>query len=1347
MKKFKESLHIFSPKNKSDDKVSESTKKAIYELGNEIEDNFDEDVENIKFNADDISSFFVKNNELENEKEVSEDSNNRTHQVGNMERKAEYEKMEILFDPITCGPYICCMVILSKKENVEIEFIHPNIFDFHEKEYLSQRGKKKKKVKMITPFNVWNRYKGDWVGDVKLLILERMYLFKETTTRNILCDFYNYKSCKNYHEYNILYSVSGNRYYMISFNYLQDNRYKEIIIISQIPHFDFIYAKFFPVMQSFVGMDKNENIYEETNMRKNSEGNIQNKGETKNNYEKLVIFFDNLIRSKVFEEMRFMDYYVHLSKDIENINNIKMKNILIFLKAVLLEKKIVIVCSNKGNGCRMLLLFLSFIPDIINFGFNVKSYQEKFEEWTNLRLPLILFHEKYVLLLHINNLELFNEYTYEKSYLISTNTDSDVYNYVKNKLDLLYDLDKDELIVKSENLVNALTLTKYENNYLKSIHSIFQSLINFSSLFFEMTKQNGIIISGNTGTNSSKTSSIHNSTGIAISSVYPNCDDKLENNSNTIDDVIHSHVCAYKNGEKRHLDSVGYVTHCGKTNSFCINKEVEINILQHENNKRNLGIKKENMLEEEMTYDEKNVRNRSNQNGENNNFCHDEGERKCHLENGKFDYPSVEDTYIDDEDDICIIDSKSINYNKKMEPLDCIENNENIERKKISSLKDNRENDKVQEKYISDLRNHFHIYFKNFFLLSKEHFEEGKKELREEYELNYNNYFLEIWQKTRNYNYFIEKDFKINKFLKIAEENNVLFDKEKMEDYKFVDDLLIIEKRDHVESERNIEKNLKDVLLISLKGYVYEGTFSILKNCKEGLGKFVYNMHNITFQGEWENDQINGSGHLLYNNKFKYFGNFKNNLFSGNGLFVDNLLNQYEGEFLNGSFNGNGKLIFNKNTYIGIFKNNNLIGKGKILHKNGLIYTGEIKNFLPHGYGFLSYNNNTVFEGYFVQGKKNGNGFLTINQNSMSNGVFCIEGKWSNDQPVLRKKFHILFPNKDKYIGKIYIFSHAWEKVNSKCQNLWNDQYTICEKINQQLFEMKRLIETKIGLINHCGKKPPPVPILEDVEKGFANISNENNTDPTMHQRNVLFTYCEKNNSEGQNLDTQSVGSAKLKCSVRNTISTSVENVDNKVKYFSQDEDPNLDLTEHGKKKMLNEKLENALKAKERKILRTYFEILDKYWIYNIEKKLGKNKDVVEYLMEKNILLIPHREGLSIICDKNKTKENYDGNFCLGLKHGYGISVYDNINRYEGYWYRGMKHGHGILYEGDNIYYGHFNYDKLIQKEEILPEQVSKFKPKKEDTSNMKKGRGHFLINQSFFDYRSFLSSTVCHYL
>ncbi|KYO02308.1 putative MORN repeat protein, partial [Plasmodium gaboni] len=1277
----------------------------------------------------------------------------------NIYKRLQDKKIKTLFDTSICGPYICCIFILSKKENVNIEYIYPHI-DINEKNIILQI---ENETKVVTPFNVWYRYKGEWKEDIENFLIERIFLLKEmNTSSNVL---YNLNiECSSNNEYNILYGNSGNRYYSIVIDYLEENIYKEIMIISQIPYYNFISWKFLTVMESFL-IDKE--------------------------FKKLKNFVDSFSEdNNIFEKITFDDYYLNLSNNMEQLKNMKLENILIFLKALLLEKKIVISCSKKEMGCKYVLLFLSFIPDIINLGFNIKNYEDKFEEWIKLKLPLILFHETYVLLLHIDNLKLFNNYTCSKNYFISTTIDSDVYKDVQNNADLLYDVDKDSLVINNDNLMNVLKLTKFENNHINKIHSIFKSFFNFSSLIFENIKPNETLINlqninySNTNNiisnfnrineklfcnqNDNISLTINNSNMNNINNINNNSNDEDDNNNNDGADIVYTkslcdmktiNMDDYKNNEDKSLSNLGNIPNEIKGENQ-MEKMKEEKVL----NGTTCGTMNENS-ELYMNEDISNGNN-ININNNNNNKCYRDS---FHLNDS---FPSNECNYenfelIDDEDDIYIINlkeeySEQVNFMKDIERS---ESNYNTTEK----MKGLKRNDEL-EKYVIDIRNHFHIYFNELFTLSKEYFEEGMKEKKNVYEENYNNLFIEMWEETTNFHSFIEKDHKINKFLKIAEENNILFDKRNLEKYTFINDLLIIEKGEYYNETIN-NNNLKEVLIISLKGYVYEGTYCFLKNCKEGLGKFVSNIYDITFQGEWHNDQINGSGHLYHKN-FKYFGKFKNNLFTENGIFVDNLLNQYEGEFLNGYFNGNGKLIYNKNTYIGIFKNNNLIGQGKILYNNGSVYTGEIKNFLPHGYGFLSYDDSAIFEGYFIEGKKCGNGFLTLKCNDASNNIFSIEGKWENDEPVMRKSFHIVFPNKDKYIGKIYILPNS--KRNNKYKFIADD--TMVNIIEKKLNNVNQLIETIFNFMNHTtndNKKLEHVTtdmITQEQRKYYLNvpypaedINNVSNTINDQNGNNKSITSNPQSISVHQKInDYQNDDNYEIRNS---SILNSIDNPEDYSSFKKKDSLPIIFLeenqtsiefngtykdsddsenAENEQNKFLKEKLETFINNKKKKILKNIFDILDQNWlINNTEKKLNKNKNIVEYLQQKKLFIVPHRKGLSIY---NKKKENYNGKFCLGMKHGYGIYVYDHINRYEGYWFRGMKHGYAILYEGDHIYYAHFNYDKLISKDIILPQNLDKYKPKKE-TSKVKVYNNEFLINQSFFNFKDFISTVVCNYL
>ncbi|EAA19254.1 hypothetical protein, partial [Plasmodium yoelii yoelii] len=179
-----------------------------------------------------------------------------------------------------------------------------------------------------------------------MLILERIYLFNEFNSDNTLLYFNNDKTNVFNKEYNIMYGDSGNRYYIISLNYFENCKYKEIIIISQIPYYDFIYTRFIPVAQSLIMNTVKEKKEEDNNEKvEKFDMNIDKRGDYENdiiidnsgdriNYEKLKNFVDYFNTGKILEYITYEDYYVSLENSIENVNNMKIKNILIFLKAI-----------------------------------------------------------------------------------------------------------------------------------------------------------------------------------------------------------------------------------------------------------------------------------------------------------------------------------------------------------------------------------------------------------------------------------------------------------------------------------------------------------------------------------------------------------------------------------------------------------------------------------------------------------------------------------------------------------------------------------------------------------------------------------------------------------------------------------------------------------------------------------------------------------------------------------------------------------------------------------------------------------------------------------------------------
>lgn len=229
--------------------------------------------------------------------------------------------------------------------------------------------------------------------------------------------------------------------------------------------------------------------------------------------------------------------------------------------------------------------------------------------------------------------------------------------------------------------------------------------------------------------------------------------------------------------------------------------------------------------------------------------------------------------------------------------------------------------------------------------------------------------------------------------------------KEKFPDYEQTDDKMITEKiynneKDvemYYNGEYNEKLRLKNgrgklVLIKNEKKYFYNGIWrndnltkgkiyysngdiyegEINNYLRNGKGKFISDSE--TYEGNWEDDQKNGEGTLIYKDGSKYKGNFKNNQFNGQGKIESNDGFYYSGEFLN----------------------NQMDGKGFLKGSNGHIYNGDFKNGLFHGEGEFKWINQSkveIYKGSYSFGKKDGIGTFTLSDGNI------YKGEWKSGNP------------------------------------------------------------------------------------------------------------------------------------------------------------------------------------------------------------------------------------------------------------------------------------------------------------------------------------------------------------
>ena len=95
------------------------------------------------------------------------------------------------------------------------------------------------------------------------------------------------------------------------------------------------------------------------------------------------------------------------------------------------------------------------------------------------------------------------------------------------------------------------------------------------------------------------------------------------------------------------------------------------------------------------------------------------------------------------------------------------------------------------------------------------------------------------------------------------------------------------------------------------------------------------NSMNITYKGEWKDNQWNGQGTTTWGDRYS--------------------IAKYVGEYKNGKRNGEGVLTSNGNRYVGEWKNSRKHGQGSFTYKNGNKYVGQFKADRRHGQGTLIY--------------------------------------------------------------------------------------------------------------------------------------------------------------------------------------------------------------------------------------------------------------------------------------------------------------------------------------------------------------------------------------------------------
>ncbi|XP_065670993.1 MORN repeat-containing protein 1 isoform X3 [Hydra vulgaris] len=195
-----------------------------------------------------------------------------------------------------------------------------------------------------------------------------------------------------------------------------------------------------------------------------------------------------------------------------------------------------------------------------------------------------------------------------------------------------------------------------------------------------------------------------------------------------------------------------------------------------------------------------------------------------------------------------------------------------------------------------------------------------------------------------------------------------------------------------------------------------ESYYSLLKQNGENCNQV--NVNREGFYGQTKKGMRHGIGVYSYMNSFfKYEGDWFQGVKQGCGTFVMRDGSYYKGCFLNGEIHGRGERYWahSKNLFVGLFDfgeingegvmkygngdmyegtwlENKKEGNGKLRHADGSVYSGAFHFNKPHGEGRLMFNNGEEFIGEWVNGMRHGHGIYQYQDGSL------YEGQWRCNQ-------------------------------------------------------------------------------------------------------------------------------------------------------------------------------------------------------------------------------------------------------------------------------------------------------------------------------------------------------------
>jgi hypothetical protein len=198
------------------------------------------------------------------------------------------------------------------------------------------------------------------------------------------------------------------------------------------------------------------------------------------------------------------------------------------------------------------------------------------------------------------------------------------------------------------------------------------------------------------------------------------------------------------------------------------------------------------------------------------------------------------------------------------------------------------------------------------------------------------------------------------------------------------------------------------------------------------------------FEGYWSQGVFqNGYVRFFSSDGSYYEGDIDDNKIQGWGtyLWVDKSI--YEGEFFNNQRNGVGTYKYNNGSiYTGEWKNNVKEGYGElvVVGEDGFVYKGNFSSGVFHGEGIIEFDDGMTYIGKFSDNKPDGDGLIYFDKNNIYKSTFK-QGNLIALEPIVKRNSPLaLACASTNYVSdtQVAFLDNTWSRVKNSFKRASN---------------------------------------------------------------------------------------------------------------------------------------------------------------------------------------------------------------------------------------------------------------------------------------------------------------------